>query len=189
MYIIIEKRRGTGWISGSAAMDSPIMIVSQRTGAESKTLLNIDTGLTRSLNRKNHKGSNCWFVVFYKRNNFEMFKVILHVFWRRLVTCSLFLVTTVIGYVRFGSFMSANLLDQLSDSRLLSADLILVTLQICLSTAVSTTALFQHIEHFLDIPRGASSWQSTAENQKVLSQFSEKYFFEVICLLSFFDSN
>lgn len=74
--------------------------------------------------------------------------------WRVLVTCSLFLTTTVIGYVRFGSLLSANLLDKLANSRFLDVDMILVTLQICLSTAVSTTALFQHIEHFLGIPRG-----------------------------------
>jgi len=72
----------------------------------------------------------------------------------RIVTCSLFLITTTIGYVRFGSLLSSNLLDQLSNSYLLNVDITLVTVQICLSTAVSTTALFQHIEHFLKIPKG-----------------------------------
>jgi len=71
-----------------------------------------------------------------------------------IVTCSLFLITTVIGYVRFGSLLSSNLLDKLSSSRLLNFDITLVTIQICLSTVVSSTALFQHIEHFLNIPIG-----------------------------------
>lgn len=71
-----------------------------------------------------------------------------------IVTCGLFLITTIIGYVRFGSYESSNLLDELSNSRYLNVDIMLVTLQICLSTAVSTTALFQHIEHFFEIPRG-----------------------------------
>ncbi|CAI6367266.1 unnamed protein product [Macrosiphum euphorbiae] len=70
-----------------------------------------------------------------------------------LITCSLFLITTVIGYVRFGSLLSSNLLDQLSNSYILDVNITLVTIQICLSTAVSTTALFQHIEHFLKIPK------------------------------------
>ncbi|XP_026812735.1 amino acid transporter AVT1D [Rhopalosiphum maidis] len=70
-----------------------------------------------------------------------------------LITCSLFLITTTIGYVRFGSLLSSNLLDQLSESYVLDVNITLVTIQICLSTAVSTTALFQHIEHFFKIPK------------------------------------
>ncbi|VVC26998.1 Amino acid transporter, transmembrane domain [Cinara cedri] len=80
-------------------------------------------------------------------------KLPLVIVWAFSITCSLFLITTTIGYVRFGSVLSTNLLDELSDSRFLNVDITLVTIQICLSTVVSTTALFQHIEHFLRIPR------------------------------------
>lgn len=80
--------------------------------------------------------------------------LIIRVLCASTVTCSLFLITAVIGYVRFGSLLSSNLLNDVPSSRYLSANISLVTVQICLSTAVSTTALFQHIEHFLEIPRG-----------------------------------
>ncbi|XP_025424505.1 amino acid transporter AVT1D-like isoform X2 [Sipha flava] len=84
------------------------------------------------------------------------------------ITCGLFLITTVIGYWRFGPLLSSNLLNDLSSSRYLSANISLVTVQICLSTSVSTTALFQHIEHFLGIPR-EFGWRRCALRSAVVA--------------------
>ncbi|XP_050523505.1 uncharacterized protein LOC126895557 [Daktulosphaira vitifoliae] len=69
------------------------------------------------------------------------------------ITCCLFSITTVIAYLKLGGLVNSNLLDALPESQVLNIDIILVTLQICLSTVVSTTALFQNIEHHLRIPR------------------------------------
>ncbi|XP_054264435.1 uncharacterized protein LOC128987555 isoform X2 [Macrosteles quadrilineatus] len=69
------------------------------------------------------------------------------------VTGTLFLVTCLIAFVRFGDQLRYNLLQGLPPSGPLLADELLVTLQICLSMVVSGTALFQDIEHSLGVPQ------------------------------------
>ncbi|XP_050441763.1 uncharacterized protein LOC126846425 [Adelges cooleyi] len=83
------------------------------------------------------------------------------------ITCTLFVVTTVIGYMQFGGKLSSNLLDELPESRVLNADIMLVTLQICMSTVVSTTALFQNIEHYFNLSR-EFSWKRCALRSSVM---------------------
>lgn len=72
------------------------------------------------------------------------------------VTGTLFLVTCVIAFLRFGDQLRYNLLQGLPPSGPLLADELLVTLQICLSMVVSGTALFQDIEHNLGVSKGRS---------------------------------
>ncbi|XP_059488359.1 uncharacterized protein LOC132204082 [Neocloeon triangulifer] len=70
-----------------------------------------------------------------------------------LVTCSLFLTTTVIAMWRYGSTVTPNLLQGMPANAPLYADVLLVTLQICLSMVVGGCALFQDVEDKLGIPR------------------------------------
>ncbi|XP_046664700.1 amino acid transporter AVT1E-like isoform X1 [Homalodisca vitripennis] len=69
------------------------------------------------------------------------------------VTGSLFLVTCLIAFFRFGDRVRYNLLQGLPPSGALLADELLVTVQICLSMVVSGTALFQDVEHKLGVPK------------------------------------
>lgn len=55
---------------------------------------------------------------------------------------------------RYGISTAANILEILPNSNVLYTATILVTLQLCLSHAVSSSALFQNIEEYLRIPRG-----------------------------------
>ncbi|KAG8246310.1 hypothetical protein J6590_087234 [Homalodisca vitripennis] len=77
------------------------------------------------------------------------------------VTGSLFLVTCLIAFFRFGDRVRYNLLQGLPPSGALLADELLVTVQICLSMVVSGTALFQDVEHKLGVPKVRGHWEST----------------------------
>lgn len=70
------------------------------------------------------------------------------------VTGSLFMVTTLLGFFTYGNQLRYNLLQGLPPSDILYLDVLLVTLQICLSMVVSGTALFQDVEDKLGISRG-----------------------------------
>ncbi|CAB3374107.1 Hypothetical predicted protein [Cloeon dipterum] len=70
-----------------------------------------------------------------------------------LVTCSLFLTTTIIAMWRYGSTVTPNLLQGMPANAPLYADVLLVTLQICLSMVVGGCALYQDVEDKLGIPR------------------------------------
>ena len=72
------------------------------------------------------------------------------------VTCTLFLTTTVIAMWRYGSTVSPNLLQGMPSTAPLYADIMLVTLQICLSMVVGGCALYQNVEDKLGVPRGKS---------------------------------
>lgn len=61
--------------------------------------------------------------------------------------------TTVIAAYRYGSTVTPNVLEMLPRSNMLYFAIMLVTLQLCLSSAVGSSALFQHIEDTLRIPR------------------------------------
>ncbi|ETN65440.1 vesicular inhibitory amino acid transporter [Anopheles darlingi] len=71
-----------------------------------------------------------------------------------LVTCSLSAITTLLAAYRFGMETTNNVLQILPPSWSLYLTILLVTLQLCLSSAVGNSALFQHIEDVLGASRG-----------------------------------
>ncbi|XP_049879990.1 probable sodium-coupled neutral amino acid transporter 6 [Pectinophora gossypiella] len=70
-----------------------------------------------------------------------------------LFTGALFAVTTLLAAARYGNHVESNLLQGIPPSVPLYVVALLVTLQLCLSSAVGNSALFQHIEDLLKIPR------------------------------------
>lgn len=65
-------------------------------------------------------------------------------------------VTTIVAAYRYGSSVTPNILELLPRSNLLYFAIMMVTLQLCLSSAVGSSALFQHIEDTLKISRSTS---------------------------------
>lgn len=59
--------------------------------------------------------------------------------------------TTIIAGYKYGIMTTANVLEILPRSNTLYLAIMLVTLQLCLSSAVGTSPLFQHIEAILRI--------------------------------------
>lgn len=76
------------------------------------------------------------------------------VFGGLLATCSLSLITTLLVHETYGQRITANVLESLPKSWTLYLIIMLVTLQLCLSSAVGNSALFQHIEDVFNISRG-----------------------------------
>lgn len=76
------------------------------------------------------------------------------VFSGLLTTLSLSLITTIIVSGTYGQGITSNVLQSLPKSWELYAIIGLVTVQLCLSNAVGSSALFQHIEDLFKIPRG-----------------------------------
>ncbi|XP_041975661.1 probable sodium-coupled neutral amino acid transporter 6 isoform X2 [Aricia agestis] len=68
-------------------------------------------------------------------------------------TVTLSAVTTLLAALRYGSQVHSNILQGMEPSFPLYLVALLVTLQLCLSSAVSSSALFQHVEDLLKIPR------------------------------------
>lgn len=64
--------------------------------------------------------------------------------------------TTLIAAYRYGGAVAPNVLEMLPRSNPLYFAIMMVTLQLCLSSAVGSSALFQHIEDTLRIPRSIS---------------------------------
>lgn len=73
-----------------------------------------------------------------------------------LATCFLSATTTILAAYRYGIFTTANVLESLPRSWDLYLIILLVTLQLCLSSAVGSSALFQHIEDLLGASRDFS---------------------------------
>lgn len=73
------------------------------------------------------------------------------VFSGLLTTCFLSLVTTLLVHETYGQGVSSNVLESLPKSWTLYLIIMLVTLQLCLSSAVGNSALFQHVEDFFKI--------------------------------------
>ncbi|RVE45114.1 hypothetical protein evm_010223 [Chilo suppressalis] len=69
------------------------------------------------------------------------------------ITSFLFAVTTILAANRYGEAVDNNILQGIPPSVTLFVVALLVTLQLCLSSAVGNNALFQHIEDLLKIPR------------------------------------
>lgn len=70
------------------------------------------------------------------------------------MTCSLSIITTTLTAYKYGTSATANVLEILPRSNALYLAIMLVTLQLCLSSAVGHSALFQHVEDWLKIPKG-----------------------------------
>lgn len=64
------------------------------------------------------------------------------------------MVTTILAVNQYGMSTAANVLEILPASNLLYVATLLVTVQLCLSHAVGSSALFQNLEEVLRIPRG-----------------------------------
>ncbi|KAL4708645.1 hypothetical protein ACJJTC_008171 [Scirpophaga incertulas] len=69
------------------------------------------------------------------------------------ITGSMFALTTVLAANRYGNHVDNNILQGIPPSVALYVVALLVTLQLCLSSAVGNSALFQHIEDLLKIPK------------------------------------
>lgn len=70
-----------------------------------------------------------------------------------LTTCTLSLITTGLVYFKYGIAITPNILEALPASWTLYVVILLVTLQLCLSSVIGTSALFQHIEDVFNISR------------------------------------
>ncbi|XP_053618517.1 probable sodium-coupled neutral amino acid transporter 6 [Plodia interpunctella] len=69
------------------------------------------------------------------------------------ITISMFAVTTILAANRYGGDIHNNILQGIPPSYALYVVALLVTIQLCLSSAVGNSALFQHVEEFLRIPK------------------------------------
>lgn len=92
------------------------------------------------------------------------------------VTCTLAIITTIMAAYKYGMNTESNVLQILPNSNLLYGAIALVTVQLCLSHAVGSSALFQNCEEYLNIPRCKQS-----------PMFS--LYFPANCLLCFLDFN
>lgn len=80
------------------------------------------------------------------------------VFGGLLTTCTLSLITTVLVHATYGQKITPNVLESLPKSWTLYLIIMLVTLQLCLSSAVGNSALFQHVEDVFNVPRSEKSF-------------------------------
>ncbi|XP_047540222.1 uncharacterized protein LOC125073438 isoform X3 [Vanessa atalanta] len=69
------------------------------------------------------------------------------------ITGLLFTITSLVAANRYGNNIESNILQGIPPSFILYILALLVTLQLCFSSAVSNSALFLHIEDLLKIPR------------------------------------
>lgn len=76
------------------------------------------------------------------------------VFLGLMATCTLSAVTTFFAAYRYGMDTPNNVLQILPKSWSMYTTILLVTLQLCLSSAVGNSALFQHLEDVLGASRG-----------------------------------
>lgn len=65
---------------------------------------------------------------------------------------TLSVITTILAAYQYGLSTAPNVLEMLPNRNILYAAILLVTLQLCLSHAVGSSAMFQNIEEFLKIP-------------------------------------
>lgn len=71
-----------------------------------------------------------------------------------IATCIASAVTTILAAWKYGFTITPNVLELLPRSWPLYVTIFLVTVQLCLSSAVASSALFQNIEDLLNISRG-----------------------------------
>ncbi|CAH2057089.1 unnamed protein product, partial [Iphiclides podalirius] len=70
-----------------------------------------------------------------------------------LITGLMFMITSLLAANRYGNSVQNNILQGMPPSITLYIVALLVTLQLCLSSAVGNSALFQHLEDLLNVPR------------------------------------
>ncbi|XP_068624937.1 uncharacterized protein [Battus philenor] len=70
-----------------------------------------------------------------------------------ITTGFMFMVTSLLAANRYGNSVENNILQGMPPSVTLYIVALLVTLQLCLSSAVGNSALFQHLEDLFNIPR------------------------------------
>jgi solute carrier family 32 (vesicular inhibitory amino acid transporter) len=70
-----------------------------------------------------------------------------------LTTCCLSGLATSLAAYRYGQMTTSNLLETLPKSWILYLVIMLVTVQLCLSSAVGNSALYQHLENLLGVPQ------------------------------------
>jgi amino acid permease len=75
------------------------------------------------------------------------------VFSGLLITCTFSIITTIIVYFTYDQSIGSNVLESLPKSITLYVIILLVTLQLCLSSAVSNTSLYQNLEDMLGVKR------------------------------------
>lgn len=80
-------------------------------------------------------------------------------FFYFLATTFLFSIITITIYTKYGVDIQSNLLQSLPATSGLFVAQILVTAQLCFTSAISNTALFQDIEDFFKVPRGKITYQ------------------------------
>lgn len=71
-----------------------------------------------------------------------------------IATCIASAITTILAAWKYGFTITPNVLELLPRSWPLYVTIFLVTVQLCLSSAVGSSALFQNIEDLLNISRG-----------------------------------
>jgi solute carrier family 32 (vesicular inhibitory amino acid transporter) len=76
------------------------------------------------------------------------------VFGGLFTTMTLSLITTILVDKTYGQSITSNVLQSLPKGWALYIIIMLVTVQLCLSSAVGNSALFQNLEDFFNIPRG-----------------------------------
>jgi solute carrier family 32 (vesicular inhibitory amino acid transporter) len=79
------------------------------------------------------------------------------VFGGLFTTITLSLITTILVDKTYGQSITSNVLQSLPKGWALYTIIMLVTVQLCLSSAVGNSALFQHLEDYFNIPRGERS--------------------------------
>lgn len=61
-------------------------------------------------------------------------------------------IITVVAYNKYGSRIKPSLLETISPSNYLHITALLVSIQLCLSSAISNCALYETLEEYIDIP-------------------------------------
>lgn len=76
------------------------------------------------------------------------------VFVAFLTTLGMFSFITIVAAVKYGQFLLPSVLETLPTTITLHFAAILVALQLCLTSAISNSALYQHMEDCFGISRG-----------------------------------
>lgn len=74
-----------------------------------------------------------------------------------IVTGSLFLVTTILAVWKYGSSITANILQLIPGNFIMSIVVLIAALQLCLSSVLSHSTLFQDLEDQCNIKRSMIS--------------------------------
>lgn len=74
-----------------------------------------------------------------------------------IVTGSLFLVTTILAVWKYGNSITANILQLIPGNFIMSIVVLIAALQLCLSSVLSHSTLFQDLEDQCNIKRSMIS--------------------------------